>query len=221
MKKMILKMLLITGIMVLLTGCPGAVHEISEIADPLSRPNVAVLVTEGFHDGEAYMPMGYLVNKGFDVTVIGPETGRVKAYNSDFEIVIERSVRDISVDDFDALILPGGRAPAALREDATVVEFATMFFETGKPVAAICHGPQVLATAGVLDGVTCTGVGGIQEELEAAGATYLDEALVIDRNLITSRVPGDLALFSKAIEEAVNESFDPVIPRAIPPQPGM
>ena len=84
-----------------------------------------------------------------------------------------------------------------------MVEFTKNFFNTGKTVAAICHGPQVLATAGVLHDVTTTGVNSIQGELEEAGATYVDEALVVDGNLITSRVPGDLAVFSKAIEEAL------------------
>jgi protease I len=198
MKKMRLKLLMLSGLALMMAGCTPVAHELE------SRPNVAVLVTEGFHDGEAYMPMGYLVNKGFDVTVIGPETGRVKAYNSDFEIVIEKAVRDVNTEDFSALILPGGRAPAVLRQNAGVVAFVTDFFNTGKPVAAICHGPQVLATAGVLEGLTCSGVRSIREELEAAGATYMDEALVIDDNLITSRVPGDLAVFSQAIEEAIN-----------------
>jgi len=156
-----------------------------------------------------------------DITVIGPETGVVKAYNSDFTIAVERAVADVSVDDFDALLLPGGRAPAALREIPGVVEFAKKFFETGKPVAAICHGPQVLVTAGVLEGRTCTAVGGIRGEIEGAGATYVDDAVVIDGNLITSRTPPDLAVFSKALGEAVNETFDPELPRAIPPQPGM
>lgn len=167
------------------------------------RPHVAVLLTEGFQDAEAYMPIGYLENKEVNITVIGPETGRVKAYNSDFEIVVQKEVSQVSVDDFDALILPGGKAPASLKENPTVVEFAKDFFNSGKTVAAICHGPQVLAAAGVLHEVTTTGVGSIQGELEEAGATYVDEALVVDGNLITSRVPGDLAVFSKAIEEAV------------------
>jgi len=174
-------------------------------ADALTpdRPHVAVLLTEGFQDAEAYMPIGYLENKDVDITVIGPKTGRVKAYNSDFEIVVQKEVGEVNVDDFDALILPGGKAPATLREDSTVVEFTKNFFNTGKTVAAICHGPQVLATAGVLHDVTTTGVNSIQGELEEAGATYVDEALVVDGNLITSRVPGDLAVFSKAIEEAL------------------
>lgn len=221
MKKMMLKFLPLLGVMILLTGCPGAVEEVAEVMDPLPRPNVAVLVAEGFHDGEAYMPIGYLTNQGMDITVIGPETGVVKAYNSDFTIGIERAVADVSVDQFDALILPGGTAPSVLREIPEAVEFAREFFETGKPVAAICHGPQVLVTAGVLDGHTCTAVGGIQDEIEGAGATYVDEAVVIDGHLITSRTPPDLAVFSEAITEAINETFDPTVPRAIPPQPGM
>jgi protease I len=138
-----------------------------------------------------------------DITVIGPETGRVKAYNSDFEIVVQKAVGEVNVDEFDALILPGGKAPAALRENPAVVEFAKNFFNSGKPVAAICHGPQVLARAGVLQDVTATAVGSIQGELEEAGANYVDEALVVDGNLITSRVPGDLPVFSKAIEDAI------------------
>ncbi len=209
------------GITILLTGCPGAVEDMVEITEVLPSPRVAILVTEGFHDGEAYMPAGYLANQGMDITIIGPEAVTVTAYNSDFSIAIDRAVSDISVAEFDALILPGGRAPSVLREDPAVVAFTKDFFESGKPVAAICHGPQVLVTADVLKGKTCTGVGGIKDELEGAGAIYKDEPVVIDGNLITSRTPPDLAAFSQAIAEAVNESFDPTAPRAIPPQPGM
>jgi len=145
----------------------------------------------------------------------------VTAYNSDFTITVERAVRDVSVDDFDALVLPGGEAPSVLREIPEVVEFAEEFFKSGKTVGAICHGPQVLVTAGVLEGRTCTAVGGIKQELEEAGATYVDEELVIDGNLITSRTPRDLAVFSQAIGEAIHEAYQPPVPRAIPPQPGM
>jgi protease I len=182
----------------------SACQEQAQMAEAKGKPaRIAVLVTEGFHDGEAYMPIGYLTNKGAKITVIGPETGVVKAYNSEFTIRIEKSVFDISVDDFDALILPGGHAPSRLRENESVVAFARDFFNSGKPTAAICHGPQVLITAGVLEGKTSTGVGGIKEELEEAGVTYLDQPLVIDGNLITSRVPADLNDFSMAIAEAV------------------
>jgi len=168
-------------------------------------PNIAVLLTEGFHDAEAYMPMGYLVNKGYDVTVIGPGKGMVKAYNSDFTIVVERGMDEVSTDDFAVLVIPGGHAPASLREDPAVVAFVRAFFETGKPVAAICHGPQILISAGVMEGMTSSGYSGIREELESAGATYIDQALVTDKNLITSRAPSDLAVFSRAIGELLED----------------
>ena len=215
MKKINLSAIIMLSIVLCAAGCTGTGERTAGTvgttgldavpADALTpdRPHVAVLLTEGFQDAEAYMPIGYLENKDVDITVIGPKTGRVKAYNSDFEIVVQKEVGEVNVDDFDALILPGGKAPATLREDSTVVEFTKNFFNTGKTVAAICHGPQVLATAGVLHDVTTTGVNSIQGELEEAGATYVDEALVVDGNLITSRVPGDLAVFSKAIEEAL------------------
>lgn len=210
MKSFILNALFMSGIISFAAGCTGGgsngERQSEAVAQGLrteSRPQVAVLLTEGFQDAEAYMPIGYLENKDMDITVIGPETGRVKAYNSDFEIVVQKKVGEVNIDDFDVLVLPGGKAPAALRQDPTVVEFARNFYNSGKPVAAICHGPQVLATAGVLKGVTTTGVGSIREELEEVGANYVDEALSIDGNLITSRVPGDLPVFSKAIEDAI------------------
>lgn len=193
-------------LVLLLSGCADQVEEAEVFYD---QPQVAVLVTEGFQDAEAYMPIGYLTNQGMDITVIGPDTGRVKAYNSDFTIDIKIAVEDLTVEGYDALILPGGQAPAALKENSTVVAFVKEFFETGKPVASICHGPQVLAAAGVLEGKTCTAVGSVQEELEDAGATFVDQELVIDGNLITSRTPPDLPAFCKAIDEAIEKSFEP------------
>ncbi len=220
-KKTMVKLFPMLGVMILLTGCPEAIEDTVDVMEPLPKPSVAVLVAEGFHDGEAYMPIGYLTNQEMNITVIGPETGVVKAYNSEFTIGIDMAVADVSVDHFDALVIPGGTAPSVLREIPEVVEFAREFFETGKPVAAICHGPQVLVTAGVLDGLTCTAVEGIQDEIEEAGATYVDEEVVIDGHLITSRTPPDLPMFSEAIAEAIHETFDPAVPRAIPPQPGI
>lgn len=164
---------------------------------------VAVLVTEGFHDGEAYMPIGYLTNRGVKVCVIGPEVGEVKAYNSDFTVKIQKSISDVSVDYFDALILPGGKAPATLREIEEVTNFTAEFYKTGKTVAAICHGPQVLISAGVMDGKTSTAFPDVKSELEEVGATFIDEELVIDGNIITSRVPKDLHAFSQAIYNAI------------------
>ena len=168
-----------------------------------NRPRMAVLTTDGFQDAEAYMPIGYLTNKGVDIKVIGPESGRVKAYNNDIDILIDNSIDEVSIDEFDLLLIPGGHAPTKLKENKQVVQFVRDFFNSGKIVAAICHGPQVLAKAGVLEGKTITGVSKIQEELEAVGAVFKDEPLVIDGNLITSRVPVDLPMFVKALEKAL------------------
>ena len=213
MKKMMIVPLL--ALVLLFSACQHEVREQLAVGEPL---NIAVLVDEGFHDGEAYMPIGYLSNRGAELTVIGPERGLVTAYNSDFTILIQQAVHEVSVDDFDALILPGGQAPASLREREEVVEFARDFFETGRVVAAICHGPQVLITAGVMHGKNATGFSGIQEELEDAGVNYHDESVVIDGNLITSRTPPDLYDFALAIEQAV--LISPTI-EDMPPQPAI
>jgi len=164
---------------------------------------VALLVAEGFHDGETYMPIGFLVNQGFEVVVLGIDSGMVKAYNSNFTINIEKSVRDVSVDDFVALVIPGGTGPGVLRDNQEVIDFVSRFWETGKLVAAICHGPQVLVTAGVLYGRTATAFNYIQAELEGAGATFVDQSVVVDGNLITSRIPEDIYDFSRAIADAL------------------
>lgn len=195
-------LLMALSVVFVLPACQSEVREVIAELDP-PRAHVAVLVAEGFHDGEAFMPIGYLVNRGVKITVIGSERGTVKAYNSDFTIQIEKAISEVNVDDFDGLILPGGRGPAVLREDPAVVQFAKEFFESGKVTAAICHGPQVLVTADVMAGKTSTGIGGIQEEIEGAGATYVDQSVVIDGNLITSRLPHDLNDFSSAIFNAL------------------
>ena len=173
--------------------------------DDSRRGSIAVLVAEGFHDGEAYMPMGYLVNNGYEITVIGPERGKVKAYNSEFTINIDKSVSEVSPDDFDALILPGGRGPSVLRENDRVIEFVKAFWNTGKVTAAICHGPQVLVTADLLKGLVLTGTGAIKGEIEQAGATYVDSTVVVYGNLITSRNPQDLKNFSSSVVEALEK----------------
>ena len=177
----------------------------SVAAAPLQGKHVAILVGEGFHDGETFMPMAHLVNRGAQVTVIGVAPAEHTAYNSDITAHVHRSVNDVSADDFDALVIPGGRSPNWLRQHDAVVQFAKAFFETGKPVAAICHGPQVLITAGVLEGVQATCFPRMSDELKDAGAAYEDKAVVRDRNLITSRIPDDIPQFNQALEQALLE----------------
>ncbi len=177
----------------------------TEPATDLSGKAVAILITEGFHDGETIVPRDYLLERGAAVTVIGPETGTVTAYNSDVTVEIEKSVGEVSAAEFDALVIPGGRAPAALREIPEVVELVASFARKDKVIAAICHGPQVMITAGLLEGKQATGVGGIKDELLECGADFQDVPVIRDGNLITSRVPGDLPEFNRTIAEALIE----------------
>lgn len=186
------------------TGCGERAAEVQH-GDPglLQGKNIAFLITEGFHDGETMFPMGYLINHGANITVIGVEKGEYTAYNSDVTAKVAYSVDDVSPADFDALVIPGGRSPANLRKHDNVISFVREFVEAGKPTAAICHGPQVLVTAGVISGRTLTGVGGIREEITGAGARFEDVEVMVDGNLITSRTPPDLPAFSREIAQAL------------------
>ena len=188
-----------------LAGCTQRTEPTAQDAGELAGQRVAVLITEGFQDQEALHPMDYLSQRGAAVTVIGPAIETVKAYNSDVEITIEKTVAAVSVDEFDALVIPGGHSPGRLREDAAIVAFARTFVESGKPVAAICHGPQLLVTAGVMDGKRATCFAGMSHELVDAGSRYEDSELVRDGNIITSRLPKDLPAFSSAIAQAMTE----------------
>ncbi len=198
---------LVTILLVMLLAAGTALQVSAETRAPLAGKHVALLVGEGVHDGETLMPLAYLVNRGATVTVVGVEPGTVGAYNSDYQFLVEQAADAVDVANFDALVIPGGQSPAFLREHESVVGFASDFFATGKPVAAICHGPQVLVTAGVIDGFRATAIEDIADELTGAGAVYVDDEVVRDRNLITSRLPPDLPAFSKAIEDALLETL--------------
>jgi protease I len=213
MKNNIFKLLLLVLIgAFMLTACGEKaeepmepVVEETEQAPELSGKTVAILLAEGFQDSEALKPKSFLEEHGAEVVVLGPSVGEVKAYNSEQMVTIEKAVEEAKVADFDALILPGGKGPAVLRENEAAVNFVRDFMESGKPVAAICHGPQVLITAGVIEGRTLTCVSDIAEEVQEAGGEYVDEPVVVDGNLITSRVPDDLPAFNEAILKALKE----------------
>ncbi len=178
---------------------------------PFRKLRVAVLTGEGFQDAETLMPMAYLANRGAKVTVIGLKPEKVKAYNSDIQLYIHKSVADVAAKDFDILILPGGKAPAAIRQDDRVLKLTREFFELGKPIAAICHGPQVLVTAGLVKDRKMTCYSGMADELRNAGAKYQDEAVVHDGQLITSRTPPDIPAWLSAIEKSLQERTKPAL----------
>lgn len=171
----------------------------------LSGKKVAILIGEGLHDAETLVPLGFLANRGATVTTVGVAPGFAKAYNSDTHVRVEKSVDEVSVEDFDAIVIPGGSSPAYLREHENAVAFARQAVESGKVAAAICHGPQVLIKAGVLQDRRVTAYSRVADELREAGAEYEDVPMMRDGNIITSRIPEDLPVFCKAIEQALSE----------------
>lgn len=171
--------------------------------ESLEGKKVAVLIGPGFHDAETLAPAFHLRQLGAEVLILGTSKEKLQAYNSEVMIPIQTALADVDADEFDALILPGGRGPGELRKDRNVIRFVRAFAETGRPIAAICHGPQVLATAGVIDGVSTTCFPGIADEMREHGASYVDREVEIDGQFITSRLPKDIPAFNAAIATAM------------------
>ncbi len=163
---------------------------------------VAMVIANNFEDSEAFDPKNHLEGAGAEVTTIGIETGTVTGKKGG-TLAVDATFADVSPDDFDLLVIPGGGAPENLRIHPPAVEFTRRFVESGKPVGSICHGPQLLISAKVLGGRTLTAVKKIADDVVNAGATWVDEPLVVDGNLITSRVPGDLPVFNAALAKAL------------------
>jgi len=160
---------------------------------------IAVIITNMFEDSEYTEPAKAFNDAGHQLVHVGLEANRtVKGKKADTSVKIDKSVRDVSVDDFDALLIPGGYSPDQLRSDEGAVQFTGNFLKSGKPVFAICHGPQLLITADVLKGRKVTGWKSIVQDIKNAGADFVDQEVVEDENLISSRHPGDLPAFIKA-----------------------
>jgi protease I len=169
---------------------------------------IAFLVAkEGIERVELTDPWQAVSDAGHQPVLLSPETGDVQTFDhltAAEKRAVDQAVGDASVEDFDALVLPGGVAnPDALRLDETAVAFVKSFVESGKPVAAICHAPWTLIEADVVRGRTLTSWPSVRTDLRNAGATWVDETVVTDANLITSRNPDDLPAFTKALLEAV------------------
>lgn len=156
------------------------------------------MVGPEFEDLELFYPLIRLKEEGFDVDVIGPEK-KVYRGKHGLEVEANREINEVKVDEYDCIVIPGGWAPDRLRRDSRIVSFVYRFFKTGRPVAAICHGPQLLISAKVLNGYRVTSSAGVKDDVEYAGATFEDKPVVVDRNLITSRNPADLHVFVKTL----------------------
>lgn len=160
---------------------------------------VAILITDLFEDSEYTKPAKSFQQNGHDLVHVGLDPGKTVHGKKDHTPVqIDKAVRDVSIGDFDALLIPGGYSPDQLRVDDDAVKFVREFMESGKPVFAICHAPQLLITADVLRGRKITGWKSIVQDIKNAGAEFIDQEVVVDGNLISSRHPGDLPAFIRA-----------------------
>ena len=160
---------------------------------------IAILVEDIYQDLEVWYPLLRLKEAGHEVTVVG--TGRSKIYKSKhgYEINEDLSIQEAVNRDFDAVVIPGGFAPDILRRYDAVNKFVRALFERNKVVASICHGGWVLVSAGVLKGRTATSFIAIKDDIANAGARFVDEEVVVDGNLITSRKPEDLPAFMREV----------------------
>ncbi len=168
---------------------------------------IAVIVDDWFEDLEYFKPVGAFSVAGHQIVNIGLKQGKiVEGKNEKKKVDIDRSVDDVKVDDFDALFIPGGYSPDKLRAHKEPVDFVKKFVESNKPVFFICHGAQLLITADVLKNRNITGWKSISKDIKNAGANFIDEEVVEDKNLISSRSPRDLSSFIEKSLEKLEET---------------
>jgi protease I len=176
----------------------------------LGGKKIAILATDGFEQVELTSPLEALKEAGATVTIVSIKSGQIQGMNHDQKgdkIDVDTTLDSAKESQFDALVLPGGVAnPDYLRVNKTAVEFVRSFFSEGKPVAAICHGPWMLVEAGVVNGKKVTSWPSLRTDLVNAGATWVDEQVVHDGNLVTSRKPDDLAAFNREIIGLIAEN---------------
>lgn len=175
----------------------------------LSNKTVAILATNGFEKSELSEPRKELKKANATVHIVSPESGRIKSWDGgDWgkSYKVNKTLEEVSVDDYDALVLPGGVInPDQLRMNDDAIGFIRSFFTAHKPVAAICHAPQLLTEAGVVEGRKVTSYSSIKTDLKNAGAIWVDEEVVVDNGLVTSRNPDDLPAFNAKMIEEIKE----------------
>lgn len=164
---------------------------------------IAVLIEDNFNESELIYPYYRLKEAGFNAVLVGPEK---KAYHSKVGLVLdaEMSINEVHPENFSGVVIPGGYAPDRLRRNLKILQFVKEMFDEEKLVAAICHAGWVLISARIVNGVTLTGVSAIKDDLKNAGAKYVDEEVVVDGNLITSRTPSDLPAFMREVVKFLN-----------------
>ena len=166
---------------------------------------IGILVADLYQDLEVWYPLLRLREAGIEVIVIGAEKNKVYKSKHGYEIKSDISAKEIKAETLDGLIIPGGYAPDIMRRYPEMVNLVKTIYEQGKVVAAICHGGWMLASAKILSGKTVTSFFAIKDDLEHAGARFVDAEVVVDGNLITSRKPEDLPMFVKEIIKALQD----------------
>jgi protease I len=181
--------------------------EVVGMQQNLKGKRVAILATDGFEQVELTEPKKALEQAGAITEVISPKSGEIRGWKSkDWgdSVKVDKTLTNANPSDYDALVLPGGVAnPDNLRMDEKAVRFVKDFAQSGKPVAAICHGPWTLVEAGVVKGHTLTSWPSLKTDLKNAGANWVDKEVVMDGNFITSRKPDDLHAFNKKVIEEI------------------
>lgn len=169
---------------------------------------VLIIATDGFEQSELTEPKRLLEEAGAQVTVASLKPGEIRGWDQKdwgTSVAVDCTIGDVSADDYDALLLPGGQMnPDVLRTERSVIDAVLAFDAAEKPIAAICHAPWLLAEADLIDGRTVTGWPSIRTDLANAGADVVDEEVVVDGNLITSRKPGDIPAFTEALMAALD-----------------
>lgn len=153
-----------------------------------------IISADNFEDSELLVPYYRLKEEGIQADIASIRKDTIKGKHG-YEVAVDKTLQEVRPGDYDILILPGGKAPEAIRKEKAAIEIAKYFFQKNKPVSAICHGPQTLITAGLLKGRHATCYKSVAQEMKDAGAIYEDKEVLVDGNLVTSRQPSDLPAF--------------------------
>jgi protease I len=171
---------------------------------------IMFIVASDFEDSEFRVPYDRVQQAGHEAIIVSTQAGKqLKGKKGKETITADKAATEVSVDEFDALVIPGGYSPDHLRMDADVVGLVQEFFQQDKPIAAICHAGWLLAEADIVDGRTVTSWPSIKTDLLNAGANWVDREVVEDGNLITSRKPDDLPAFSEALLRQIDQGISP------------
>lgn len=166
---------------------------------PLKGKKILMFVDDIYEDLELLYPRLRLIEAGAQVVVAAQDAGKTYKGKHGYPFVSDAALDDVHADDFDAVVIAGGFAPDKLRRFETVKSLTRDIFNAGKPLAHICHGGWIPISAGIMEGFTCTSTPGIKDDLENAGATWVDSEVVVDRNMVSSRKPDDLPAYCRAI----------------------